>query len=181
MTKEKLASKLDGKGLYELVNIIDQQEAIKNLLVFWYDKYNRVKIEGIFDDWLSVYPNDKIYFRENEWVSTKETAGLKYPYIEADYLTGRFITSISHSWFDVLNESQFHCRGIVIDYKDIFAKERKFFRIEYSEGNKAMFAVAIDKEEAYLLACQEVGNEDQGGAIRNSISEINISDKSRVL
>lgn len=134
LTKEELASKLDGNEIYKELEGIDEKELKESKLIvmFGYSDDN-VEMRGNIDDEISAYGRVTIRLNSNGIVTfpndescedcalyQKLINGAKE--IEAEYGDDgvwRFETEIPHSTFKIMEDGELFCIGIVFRADDV--------------------------------------------------------------
>jgi hypothetical protein len=140
MTKEELAAKLNGREYGEELYDLDMDEVKENNLVIIYGASDDlIEFDGAINDESGCCGGGKIKFDKKgvipEWDEIKDaldedTARVylnrkeNYSEIEAVWCSGsgyswEFKTDIPHACFDIMDEGEKYCRGIVISLDDM--------------------------------------------------------------
>lgn len=130
LTKEELAKRLDGNEYGNEVSDDDIKDAQRNglLIIFGYSDDN-MEFRGAFNDEVGCYDGGEAYVSiegiernecDNEECPNFEQHGKKIKAIwNAGGYSWVFETDIPHASFDILEDGDKYCRGIVIDMNDI--------------------------------------------------------------
>lgn len=138
MTKEEFAKMLNGREYREEITRREMELAKESGLVimFGYSDDN-VEIVGCINDEIGAYDGTTIEFAlgeiwNNKCEEDKHCPNWKWlnkilkPNVKIvkaiwgeDNISWQFRTDIPHSTFDIMEDGEIFCRGIVFDYKDI--------------------------------------------------------------
>lgn len=143
MTKEEFAAKIDGNNYRnELTRELEGEADIHGLIVIYGSSDDLMELRGALNEEIGAWDGGiaKIYLTSNgdlrvvneedfyEFSSTLDGAGLpgvKSVEVEAlwdpEELECSWLikTELPHAAFDILEDGELYCRGIVLDVKDI--------------------------------------------------------------
>lgn len=133
MTKEQLAERLNGREYRSEVFADDIKDAQENGLLIIYGASDDICIfDGVISEEIDCYEGGNIEFTlehgvknaEEDEVLQKYGHGKKYNKLqilwckEGDY-SWTYATAIPHATFEVVEDGEPYCRGIVIDSTDL--------------------------------------------------------------
>lgn len=133
MNKQELAKLLNGRKIGEEISRDEEKQAsLSNLVVIYGASDDLAEICGAINDECSAYGDNVIPFFNGELL-TKECeddtcphelrlfnlAKIVKPIWCKDNISWTYETDIPHETFDILEDDEIFCRGIVFDLKDI--------------------------------------------------------------
>lgn len=136
MTKEELAQKLNGRKIGEEMSLDDEIDARESsLIVIFGSSDDLAEIRGIINDEVSVYDGNIIPFLNGD-LFKKECDNDECPHeewmleraytVKAKWCDGdiswTYETEIPHVTFDILEDDEIYCRGIVFNKSEICGK-----------------------------------------------------------
>jgi hypothetical protein len=135
MTKEELAAKLNGREIGEEMTKDEEQQAKKDWLVVVYGASDDLmEFAGYINDETGASNNSAAYFNVDgllpdhdgdncdcEYCGLAEAmskAGKLMAIWDKDGYSWQYTTDIPHATFDIMEEGQKYCKGIVFDIRD---------------------------------------------------------------
>ena len=133
MTKEELAAKLNGREYQEEMTKAEEDQAAKDglIVMFGYSDDN-VEVRGAAYDEIGAYDGTTIYF-DADGLIENDCDDDECPYFERllklaktvdaiwarDVIAWQYETTIPHSCFDIMEDEDLFCRGIVFHMEDL--------------------------------------------------------------
>ena len=131
MTIQEFAKMLDGREMGEEITIVEKEQAKKLgfVVVYGYSDDN-TEFEGAIDEEVGCYEGDEIHLDTNgifeeceEECKYSQLAKKKCKVIEAVWdkegYSWVYATDIPHATFDIMEDGEKFCRGIVFDIKSL--------------------------------------------------------------
>lgn len=135
MNKEELAKRLDGRLIGNEISKEEEANAQDDgLIVIFGSSDDLAEIRGAIYDEVGCYDGGVIAFYKGELL-TKSCSNDDCPHEEVmlekskiikalwcpddDGVSWKYETGIPHAKFDIIEDNEVYCRGIVISYKDI--------------------------------------------------------------
>jgi len=132
MTKEELAAKLNGREYGSILSHQEGMDAERDglVVVFGYSDDN-VEFRGAIYDEVDAYDGTTVKINRRGVVQ-RHTCDCKYcgykgpggekikaQWCEVEWYSWTFETEIPHATFDIMEDGETFCRGIVIDVRDL--------------------------------------------------------------
>lgn len=128
MTKEMLAEKLTGREIGNELEPLEEKAAKDNglVVVFGYSDDN-VEFRGAIYEEVGAYGGATVEFtksgifrdEDDDEVLEKYSAQVPFNKIVAAYSPWTFTTEIPHVTFDIMEDGELSCRGIVFSINDL--------------------------------------------------------------
>lgn len=170
MTREELAALLNGR---EYTNEITREETAKakdaGLLVIFGYSDDGVKLRGLFNDEAGAYEGGEFYILRGQIIAEgggggacffiNDVEGSKRGHkIEAVFspemepaATWLIKTDLPHSTFDIMEDGDLFCRGVVIDKDDLEPPQRVTEAFEYDDDFRLRFARPLNESDIKSL------------------------------
>jgi len=112
ITKEQMAEMLRGRNIGSVVTEAESQLAKDNnlLIIHGYSDDGMI-LEGVFNEVLDCYNGKNFGFVEAEWCLHENTSWT-------------YSSPFPHAKFDVIEDGEIYCVGIVIDFSTMFNSEK---------------------------------------------------------